>query len=280
LLVDLVSPWMTAVESGDPSARSTFLAQHASLLDDLRRQRAPDHPALHFTTDTRLLRLLMRHAVPAAARQRIADAQERVAARGADHPFDVALMAGDARGDIVEPLPWNTSPVVAIFLEHAGTGAHAVSRIAAAIARGAALVTRWRAPDSASVLARPRTTWDRWEISRDVPLAEWMYADGMATHAAFAADPSLAPHTLLGVGRGIFARLREAERTLRLLLDRDLMRPGLGPRLGWMVRAAAPAARTIDGFVIPPSAGRYRAWRMTEPRVQSAGLAAALRAPL
>jgi hypothetical protein len=102
----------------------------------------------------------------------------------------------------------------------------------------------------------------------------------MATHTAIAVEPSLPVHAQLGVGRGTFARLREAERALRRHLEPDLLRPGLGPLLRWMVRDAAPAARTVDGFVIPPAAGRYLAWRMTEPRVKSLGLSGALRAPL
>lgn len=279
MLLDLVSPWAAAVESSDPARMAALKAEHAPLLDRLRIQRTPDQNALPLAADPRLLALVMRHATPPAARQRLAGAVERASLLGADAPFGVVLLAGDGRGEITEPLPWEAPPMVALFLEHAGAGASGARRIAAAVARGAALVTRWSARDSASELAAGTRSWNRWEIARDVPLGEWVYADGIATHLALAADPSLPVHVVLGVSRGAFARLREAERALRLLIERDLALPGLGPLLRWMVRDAAVASRTVDGVTIPPGAGHYLAWRLTEARVRSVGLRAALRAP-
>ena len=206
------------------------------------------------------------------------DTVERCAQAGLDVVFDTAFLAGDARGDIVESLPWSTPPRVAVFVEHGVGGELALAHLTSAVVRGAAMTTRWGADDSRSALAVRGTAWNRWELSRDTPLAEWIYTDGVATHCALALDPSVPLHLLLGMTRGVFARLRAAERTLRVALDEDLQRPGLGPLLRWMVADAAPSARLMGGRAIPQGAGRYLAWRLTEQRVANIGIRDAIRA--
>lgn len=203
---------------------------------------------------------------------------DRAAALGADVPIVVTMLAGDGRGDIVEPLPFLDPSVVALFVEHEESRDDEVPRLAAALARGAALVTRWRAQDSASALrGATGVPWDRWTLSRDVPLGEWIYADGVATHLARTLEPLLPLHRLLGLSSNALTRLRETERTLRARLVEDLPRAGLGPVLRWMVPDAPAAARTLGGHVIPPGAGRYLAWRLTAERVNTLGIRAAIR---
>ena len=278
MLLDLVSPWAAAVGANDNAARAAFLTRNATLLDHLRRQRAPDHAALGLATDTRPLLDLARRATDQALQLLLTDVVDRAAALGADVPVVVTLLAGDGRGDIVEPLPQMDPAAVALFVEHAGSHDDAASLLAAGLARGVALVTRWRAADSASALRRASSVpWDRWVLSRDVPLGEWIYADGVATRLAHEVEPSLPLHRLLGVSTSALSRLRETERALRARLAEDLPRAGLGPVLRWMVPDAPASARTIDGHVTPSGAGRYLGWRLTAERVNKVGIRAAIR---
>ncbi len=278
MLHDLVSPWAAAVETADPAAIRAFRERHADLLAALQRQHAPDRPTLELTSDIPLLRLLTTRVAGRAAQHRLEAAVERAAALGADIGCDVALLAGEARGDILEVLPHAAPPTVVLFAELAGGGADGARRIHAAAARGMALITRWRSADSGSPLASGEG-WDRWARARDVPLSEWMYAEGIAMHLALAVEPDVPPHLVLGVSRSGFARLRQQERSLRAQLAPELERTGLGPMLAWLIRGASGHARVGGSSRLPDGAGRYLAWRMTVERVERLGLRAALRSP-
>lgn len=277
MLLDLVSPWADAVEAADASAMRAFHQQHAPLLHALHRQHAPDRGRLELTTDRSLLRLLAARTAGRVAQQRIAGTMERAAAAGADVGCDVVLLAGDAHGDLLEVLPFVTPPTVVVFAELADGGADGMRRLQAAVARGLAQATRWRSADSASALATG-VDWDRWDRTRDVPLSEWIYSDGIATHLALSVDPETAPHLALGITRGAYALLRQQERALRSQLAADLDRRGLGPMLRWLVRGASGESRTTSAGRLPEGAGRYLAWRMTVARVTRLGLRDALRA--
>lgn len=253
-----------------------FTQQHANLLNALHRQHAPDRPALDLATDRPLLRLLAARTASRAAQHRITAVMERAAAAGADIGCDVMLLAGDARGDLLEVLPHTNPPTVVVFAELTGGGSDGVHRLQTAVARGMALATRWRSADSASVLATG-AEWDRWARARDVPLSEWIYSEGVATHLALAVEPQAAPHLALGVSRGAYVLLRQQERTLRAQLAPELDRRGLGPMLRWLVRGAGSQARRTGVGRLPDGAGRYLAWRMTVERVERLGLRDALR---
>ena len=120
--------------------------------------------------------------------------------------------------------------------------------------------------------------WDRWDRARDVPLAEWIYAEGVALHLALAVDETPDPALHLGLSRGAWQRLRERERTLRALLAADLGGTGLGLVLRWLAPDAPPSARQVGTTTLPPATGRYLGWRMVAERVARLGLAGALRA--
>lgn len=271
--LDLVSPWTAAVLAQDPpQAIAAFRTRHAPLLDALRRQRAPH-------TDTLPLLLAPERLAPLAARAtdpRPADRRRqhrlRVAALGADHPFSTVLLAGDGTGDAAEPLP-GAEATVALFLERGDE-----ATLDRGMARAAALLTRWSAPDSASPLRGTAAPWDRWALARDVPLAEWIYGEGVALHLALAAEEHPDPALHLGLSRGTWQRLRERERSLRALLAADLAEAGLGLVLRWLAPDAPPSARRIGTTTLPPAAGRYLGWRMVAERVARLGLADALRA--
>ncbi|MEO5826595.1 MAG: hypothetical protein ABIR59_11965 [Gemmatimonadales bacterium] len=276
MLHDLVSPWAALVETADSSAMHAFTQRHADLLNALHRQHAPDRPTLDLATDRSLLGPLAARTAGRTAQLRITGVMERAATAGADIGCDVVLLAGDARGDLLEVIPHINPPTVVVFAELAGGGADGMLRLHTAVARGIALATRWRSADSSSVLATG-AVWDRWTRARDVPLSEWIYSEGVATHLALTVEPQAPPHLALGVSRGAYALLRQQERALRARLAADLDRCGLGPMLRWLVRGADSQVRNAGVGRIPDGAGRYLAWRMTVERVQRLGLRDALR---
>ncbi len=151
--------------------------------------------------------------------------------------------------------------------------------LVAALARGAAALTRWSAADSESPIARERgTTWNRWEWAQNVALREWIYTDGIGSHLAAALLHDIAPHRLLQLNGAAYNRLREREKILRAILDVDLDQRAIGLVLRWLVPDAPSGPRTVADIVLPPMTGRYLAWRMTSERVARAGLRAAIRA--
>lgn len=273
MIIDLVSPWLAAAQSADPvSAAEAFRDRHAPLLAGLRRARTPASATFPLTGDLAALRALAPRAADPATQQLLRQAVGDAAALGADVVGDVVLLAGVGDGDGVEPLPHPTADIV-LFLELLpGDDA-----LVAAVARAAATVTRWRSPDSQSVLSRvAAAAWDRWELVRAVALREWLYTEGIAVHLAAALLPARPPHQLFDLSPGAFARLRERERVLRALLAPDLDEHGIGLTLRWLTPGAPAGPRTVGRTVIPSMAGRYLAWRMMAERVERVGLAAAI----
>lgn len=274
MIVDLVSPWLAAVQSADPpSAARAFRERHAVPLAALCRARTPADAVFPLATDLAALRALAPRAADPATQQLLRDTLGDAAALGADVTGDLLLMAGAGDGDGMEPLPHPAAEVV-LFVELLPSE----EALIVAVARAAATVTRWRSPESQSALARvAAAAWDRWELARTVALREWLYTEGIAVHLAAALLPALPPHRLFDLSPGAFARLRERERVLRALLAADLDEHGIGLLLRWLVPGAPAGPRTVGRTVIPSMAGRYLAWRMTAERVERVGLAAAIR---
>ena len=274
-LRDLVSPWAAAIDAPDcATAQGAYRTRHDALLESLRLQRAPHAHELSLAASHTDLRRQAGRVADAEWQQRLRDTVARAASAGADLPVVVALLAGDGEGDVAEPLPAGT-PMVALFVER---GDDAVLHVALATALAA--LTRWCASDSESRVWRPGApAWDRWDRARDVPLAEWVYAEGVGVHLAATLFGEVEPHRLLGLSRGAFHRLRERERLLRGLLAEELPQAGLGLVVRWLAPGAPRSARTIAGQVIPPGAGRYLGWRMSADRIARVGVADALRMP-
>jgi|CXWL01.1.fsa_nt_gi hypothetical protein len=275
-LLDLVSPWATIRASSDVVGASRHFAdRHAALLERIRRQRAPHLDVLPFATDPSVLAAATTRATDATLHQQLREATQAAAVHGADLPHTTVLLAGSDEGDSVLPLPGDP-PVVALFLDREPAN----NALLLAKVRGQAAITRWGAADSAATLRdTPQTVWDSWELTRTVPLREWIYTVGVAIHLAQAVFPGTPAHQLLGVRRGELGRLRERERGLSALLAPDLDDSGLGLVLRWLVAETPAAMRTHRGTVIPPGAGRYLAWRLTADRVARVGVREALRLP-
>ncbi len=274
MIVDLVSPWCTAVEAADPvAARIAFRIRHAPLLESLRSARTPLLDALPFTTDPSVLRPIARRAADPAVQQQLRDLLVHAAGLGADRCRGVVLVPADGVGDLAEPIPWPDANVV-LFLDDAENE----DGLIVALARAVAAVTRWTAPDSRTLVTRdPHHVWDRWQSARDVPLREWIYTEGVGLHLAQTLRPDLPTHQLFGITQVALARLRQREKVFRALLAIDLDQRGIGLVLRWLVPGAPAGSRTIGDVALPPMAGRYLAWRMLAERVARVGLGEAIR---
>ena len=275
-LLDLVTPWAAARGASDATrAMHQLLERHAAVLERIRRQRAPHLEALPLTTDPAVLARAAARAADASFSQQLRDAEQAAARLGADLPHSTVLVAGSDEGEAVLPLP-GAPPLVVLFLDREPDN----TALLLAQVRGQAAITRWGAADSAAILRdTSQTTWDSWELTRTVPLREWIYAVGVAIHLSHAVFPATPTHRLIGLRRGEVGRLRERERTLNALLTPDLDESGLGLVLRWLVSETPAAMRTYQGTVIPPGAGRYLAWRLTADRVARVGVREALRLP-
>jgi hypothetical protein len=249
-----------------------FTRQHAPILELLRARRTPLADTIPLCHDPSPLRTLAaRAADPAFASALRAALQHSVSLGAMSCPL-VAVLAGDGTGDSIEVVPQHDG-MVALFLEHTADD----TDVLIALGRALALFTRWSAADSASAIAREHARPDRWEGARDFPLAEWIYAEGVALHFAAVMATGAPIERVLGISRRALARLRERETALRHLLGRDLDQRGIGLLLRWLSRDAPAGARRVDGAVLPVGAGSYLAWRMVQERVSRVGIGAALR---
>ena len=274
MIVDLVSPWAAAFDAPDATrACALFRARHAELLEALRRQRAPHLGVFPLPDERQGLRQLASQASNLDLQQRLRDQLHAAARLGALEPAAVVLVVGDDGGDPIEALP-GRRPTIALFLDRSVD----TIDLGVGLSRGLASLTRWCAADSESaVRAVMREPWDRWQLAREIPLAEWLYAEGAGVHLAHALLPDAPPHRLLGCSRGALRRIREREHAFRALLEADLDHTGLGLVLRWLAPQAPASVRTAGGTVLPPGTGQYLAWRMMAERVERVGIGDALR---
>lgn len=271
MIVDLVSPWAVAVDSAQ--AQSAWRARHATLLEALRRQRAPHAAAYPLARDHAELHQLGLRASDPERQQLLRDAVSAAFELGVDTAVSVMLLAGDDAGDSVEPLPGPAAKVV-VFLERCRDD----TELIVALARGLVAVTRWSSRDSKSAIrAIAAAEWDRWRLARDIPLGEWLYTEGLGLHLAQQLLPDVPAQRLLGISVGALHRLRDREHTLRALLDADIDQAGLGLVLRWLTPDTPASTRTTGHTVLPAGAGHYLAWRMVAGRVERVGIGGAVR---
>ena len=121
--------------------------------------------------------------------------------------------------------------------------------------------------------------YDYWSTGSRASLRELLVNEGVAVHAAQAIAPGFDAADYFGYPRRQYHRLREMEAFLRRAVEPDLENSGLGLRLRYLSGGMSPAARLVNGRVIPERAGYYLGHRMAEALVAERGLAAAVRAP-
>lgn len=150
------------------------------------------------------------------------------------------------------------------------------------IAHEVAHAVRYTSPSSRSPLratiAEAGGNYDYWETGSCTALRELLLNEGVAVHAARATAPGLADEDYFGFSRRQFRRMREMETFLLRAVEGDLDRAGLGLRLRYLSGGMSPAARLVNGRVLPERAGYYLGARMAEALVGERGLAAAVRA--
>lgn len=120
--------------------------------------------------------------------------------------------------------------------------------------------------------------YDYWETGRRATLRELLVNEGLAVRAAEAVAPGFRLSDYLGYTRRQYHRLRELEAFLTRAVEPDLDQSALGLRLRYLSGGMSPAARLVQGKVVPERSGYYLGHRMTEALVRQQGIAAALRA--
>lgn len=150
------------------------------------------------------------------------------------------------------------------------------------VAHETAHLVRYLSPASRSELrhlvARAGGTFDCWDLASRASLREQLLNEGVAVHAARAAAPGRPEEDYYGYSRRHFRRLRELEAFLLRAAQPDLDRTGLGLRLRYLTGGMTPAARLVQGRVLPERSGYYVGARLAEALVAEKGVAAAARA--
>jgi len=151
------------------------------------------------------------------------------------------------------------------------------------IAHEIAHTVRYTSPTSRSELKRlvaeADGTYDYWDTGSRATLRELLLNEGVAVHAARAVAPGFGDEEYFGFTRRQYRRMRELEASLFHAVEPDLDRTGLGLRLRYLSGGMSPAARLVQGRVLPERSGYYIGARMTEALVAERGVASAARAP-
>jgi hypothetical protein len=254
-LIDLISPWAHAAASLDAREVRSFRARHAVLLETIRQQRTPLLAELPAPGDWRVAAA---RAVDDELLEAIRGTRDRMVEAGFRAPGQIVLVASGAPGQIAEVIPGSAS-LVGLFLDR-----DLAEAVPAALAGAIAIHHRWSEPSRSNPIARiaAQGPWDKWQVAREVALAEWIYATGIGVHAGATSATS-----------SELRRLRAMERDLQDHLDAELDATGAGVLMRWLDDDAPPAMRRCaDGFVVPRGAGRYLGWRMLEERVARVGV--------
>lgn len=295
MIHNLIPEFLDCLRAADPSAAyHEYLHRHHVVLEqywhnyvlDLDAPPASDVIAQCLAADRRDLYRL----VESSDLERIAAEALDAAARVLDlqMPVDVYLTVGVGGANAGE-LVVHGRGIVIICVEHftgvANPGSYGLGlppgQLAPWIAHEVAHLVRYLAPDSRSDFRRSIVeaggTYDSWELASRTTLREMLVNEGIAIHAARAAAPGHPDETYLGFTRRQYRRLRELESFLVRSAQRDLDRAGLGLRLRWLTGGMTPAARAVQGRVLPERAGYYLGARMAESLVLEQGVAAAAR---
>ncbi len=271
-IIDLVTPWALAEQAG---AHVAFRERWSAILEPVRRQRAPSEAALPPPVDWQAALAV---AGEDGLADRLRETRDRLVDRGLRAPVRIVLLAAGAPGAPFEVIPEPEDAMVVLFVDRCrfdqGAASGAMRPIIAALAAAMSQLTRWTSPGNPIAQLGATPPWDRWSAARRVPLAEWIYAAGIAAHGAALIEPD--PVRALHLTDGELARLRRAERSLQERLDAELDEAGVGLVLRWLEDdAPLTMRRHADGAIVPRGAGRYLGWRMLAERVERVGVAEA-----
>ena len=206
-----------------------------------------------------------------------------------DHEIDVYLTVGVGAANAGE-LVINGRGIIVVCVEHftgiANPDTFALGLAPALlpmwIVHEAAHLVRYLGHDSRAgmrkLLIDAGGQYDCWDMASRATLREMLINEGLAVHAARAAAPGLKEEEYFGFTRRQYKRLRELETFLFKVARPELDHTGLGLRLRWLTGGMSPAARLVQGRVLPERSGYYLGARMAEALVASKGIAHAVRA--
>lgn len=295
MLIDLVPEFLDVLAARDPEdAYQQYHQRHQPILDAYWRNYVVEpgsdpaaaivRSALGASRDD-LRELLARVDVRAQVERAI---ELATAMLGIERPTDVYLtvgMGGANAGELVV----NGRGAVVLCLEHftgrANPSTHGLGLAPELLplwtAHELAHTVRYTAPDSRSELGRivaEERGYDYWSTGSRATLGELLVNEGLAVHASMAVAPGFEPPAYFGYIRRQFLRLRELETFLRRAVTPQLDQRGLGLRLRYLAGGTSPAARLVNGRVLPERAGYYLGYRLAESAVTALGLRNALRA--
>ena len=296
MIVNLVPEFLAVLEASDRSAAyRAYLERHRPVLGaywhnyviDVEAPPATGIIAAALGADRKdLLKLLAQVDLEDVAAQALARAHEVL-----DIPLeiDVYLTVGVGAANAGE-LVLSGRGVVVVCVEHftgvANPETYALGLAPALlpmwIVHEAAHLVRYLAPDSRAGMRKliqdAGGLYDCWDLASRTTLREMLINEGVAVHAARAAAPGLPDEHYFGFTRRQYRRLRELEVFLFRAARTELDRTGLGLRLRWLTGGMSPAARLVQGRVLPERGGYYLGARMTEALVAERGVAFAARA--
>lgn len=295
MIINLVPDFLAVCAAADRvAAYHAYLARHRALLAaywhnnvvDLDSPPAGEVVRATLAADRRdLHRLLERVDLERLA----SDALETAAGLlEIEVPLDLVLMVGVGAANAAELVVGGRGAVV-VAVEHFTGVANPETfglgldpeLLPLWIAHEAAHVVRYCAPTSRSDLRRlvaEAGGYDSWALAGRASLREQLLNEGVAVHAARLAAPGYPDEAYFGFTRRQYRRMREMESFLVRTAADELDRTGLGLRLRWLTGGLTPAARLVQGRVLPERAGYYLGARMSEALVAERGVAAAVRA--
>ena len=297
MLVDLVPAFLDVLASGDRrTAWRHYFDSHRLVLTAYWRNYVLDPESGHAEAviqrtleadRTDLLQLLDRVEIKPLVEEAMARA---TAIFKIDRPTDTYLMVGVGAANAGE-LVVQGRGVAFVCLEHftgranPGTWGMGLTHelIPLWVAHELAHTVRYTSPDSDSEMRRlvheGGGYYDYWQTGSRAALLELLINEGLAVHAAEAAIPGFDAADYFGYPKRQYNRLRQLEAFLRRVAELEFDRRGLGLRLRYLSGGMSPAARLVNGRVLPERAGYYLGYRLAEALVAERGIAAALRAP-
>jgi hypothetical protein len=297
MIINLIPEFLAVhASSGREAAYRSYLERHRPVLEaywhnyvlDLDSPHTEEVVARALVADRDDLRRLM---ASVDLERMAADVLDRVATvLELDQEVDVYLTVGVGAANAAE-LVVGGRGVVIVCVEHFtgqpnpdtfGLGL-SPQLIPLWIAHEVAHTVRYTSATSRSemkrLVAEAGGTYDYWDTGSRATLRELLLNEGVAVHAARAAAPGFADEEYFGFTRRQSRRMRELESFLFRAVEPDLDRTGLGLRLRYLSGGMSPAARLVQGRVLPERSGYYIGARMADPLVAERGVASAARAP-
>ncbi|MBI1722993.1 MAG: hypothetical protein HYR48_03685 [Gemmatimonadetes bacterium] len=296
MIINLVPEFLAARDATDRlAAYRDYLGRHRQVLSSYWHNYVLDldaPPAEHVIAATLAAdRRDLERLLAAVDLERVAAEALNVASGilGAEQELDLYLTVGVGAANAGE-LVIGGRGVVVVCVEHFTGHANpetfglglAPELLPLWIAHEVAHLIRYTSATSRSdlrrMIAEAGGVYDCWDLGSRASLRELLLSEGVAVHAARAAAPGHQEENYFGFTRRQYRRMRELESFLFRVSEPDLDRTGLGLRLRYLTGGMSPAARLVQGRVLPERSGYYLGARMAEALVLERGVAAAARA--